>query len=79
MRSYKLTNKVLTFIRQHKACKEELCAVMGIQNNALDYHLDENRVDGKLTNLSSLEVIGKYFNHDIHDLVEKCHPEKCVV
>lgn len=75
MNCYKLSAKVLSFIRQHRALKEELCTIMGIKGNALDYHLDENRVNGRLTNLSTLEVISKYFNEDITKIVEKCQPE----
>lgn len=78
MNCYKLSVKVLSFIRQHKALKNELCVIMGIKPNALDYHLDENRVDGKLTTLSVLTVISKYFNEDITKLVEKCEPETAV-
>lgn len=75
MKCYKLSAKVLTFMRQHKALREDLCALLGVKSNALDYHLAENKVDGKLTTLSALTVISKYYNRDIAELVEKCEPE----
>ena len=42
MKNYALKKKVIDFLKNHQACREELCKAMNIQRNALDYHIGNN-------------------------------------
>jgi|GEM_PF-4361713 len=69
MKTYKLKDKVIAFVRTHQACREELCKTMNIRKNALDYHLENNVPNGSLTKFFALEVISKYANQPMADLL----------
>ena len=69
MKFYKINPKVLSFVKKHKACREELCRTMNVDNRALDYHLNNNIPNGTLTKYFALEVIAKYYNAQIHELI----------
>ena len=66
---YTLNNKVIEFLRGHNAAQAELCAVMGIQSNALRYHLDGNVPNGSLTKWNALQIIAKYYNQPVENLL----------
>ena len=70
MKNYALKKKVIDFLKNHQACREELCKAMNIQRNALDYHISNNVPNGSLTKFQALEIISKYYNEDISNLVE---------
>ena len=69
MKFYKIHPKVISFAKEHKACREELCRTMNVNDRALDYHLNNNIPNGSLTKYFALEVIAKYYNAQINECI----------
>lgn len=70
MKMFVLKRKVVDFISTHEAAKAELCSAMNIGRTALYYHLNGNVPNGSLTKWNALQVISKYYNQPVEELVE---------
>lgn len=71
MEMFIIKKKVVDFLKEHKAAQAELCSTMGIQANALRYHLDGNVPNGSLTKWNALLIIARYYNTPIDQVLDK--------